>query len=128
MFRNPSKSIKTFGEVVCLLGWLFSLIIGIVLLTAAAFRDHPIYENTFWQYIPIPLLVSAGCAVIIFGLINFFLMGVFVYGFGEIVEKVNIMSSTMEHGKVDISDETETDNNLVIHSLGNSTVDGYPQK
>ncbi len=89
MFRNVSKNIKTFGEVICLLGWLISLLAGFILLFAAMFQNHVVFANTIFTVVSKGVLVGGGFAVILFGLILSYTFGICIYGIGEAVEKSN---------------------------------------
>lgn len=77
MFDNVSGKLKSVAKVVCVVGIIVSLISGISYMVAEEFWDFG-YSYFF-----------AGCLKAVVGSVLSWVLSLFIYGFGELIEKVN---------------------------------------
>ena len=77
MFKNIGSKIKTLSKVVCWLGIIVSVLVGIIFIAYSAVSG----EN-------VVLGIITGVLCIICGSIASWIGSFFTYGFGEIIDKL----------------------------------------
>jgi hypothetical protein len=77
MFRNVGSKIKTLSKVVCWLGIIVSILIGVIFIASSVISG----ENMIFGII-------MGVICIVGGSIASWIGSFFTYGFGEIIDKL----------------------------------------
>ncbi len=87
MFNNIGGKIKGLAKFLCWLGIILSVIIGVILIIAAASSRSYTFDG-YGERITLSSggSVVAGILVIVFGSLASWIGSFFMYGFGELVE------------------------------------------
>jgi Na+-driven multidrug efflux pump len=88
MFSNIGEKIKKLAIVVCWIGIIFSLVLGIVVVVAPNSIAHYSFNvngNTVASSSNIAAQVITGVIVFVLGSLGSWISSFFLYGFGELV-------------------------------------------
>ncbi len=105
MFDNIGRKIKTLAKWLAYLGFITSVISGIVLLIISLIN----FEHIGWQILLVPIQIVLGCLIS-------WLSVIILYGFGELIDKVseiekNTRTNTKTHSYSDRRQEQKASNN-----------------
>ena len=93
MFKNPGKSLKTYGKIVFIIFVIAAIAGGISMFAAAGNMGRYSSGAAFG-------MVIGGIVVIAVGIFLAYLLSIFVIAFGELVENSTIIRTLMENGAV----------------------------
>jgi len=87
MFNNIGGKIKGLAKFLCWLGIILSVIIGVIMIIAAASSRSYTFDS-YGEKITLSTggSIVAGILVIVFGSLASWIGSFFMYGFGELVE------------------------------------------
>lgn len=87
MFNNIGGKIKGLAKFMCWLGIILSVIIGVIMIIAAASSRSYTFDS-YGEKITLSTggSIVAGILVIVFGSLASWIGSFFMYGFGELVE------------------------------------------
>lgn len=84
MFENVGKKIKTFAKVICWIGIIGSALWGIIYILS---------EGLYLEDIIIAVIIIAG------GVLSSWISSLFIYGFGELIDKTTDISGKLSNVK-----------------------------
>lgn len=97
MFRNIGKKLKTVAKVVCWIGIIASVVMGVILIIAGSNGSNTI---DYYGNIAISTQgtnnVVAGIIVIVVGSLSSWVGSLLIYGFGQLIEDNSEMRKIME--------------------------------
>ncbi|MBQ6672275.1 MAG: hypothetical protein IKR80_03925 [Spirochaetales bacterium] len=87
MFNNIGGKIKGLAKFMCWLGIILSVIIGVIMIIAAASSRSYTFDS-YGEKITLSTggSIVAGILIIVFGSLASWIGSFFMYGFGELVE------------------------------------------
>jgi len=87
MFNNIGGKIKGLAKFLCWLGIILSVIIGVIMIIAAASSRSYTFDS-YGEKITLSTggSIVAGILIIVFGSLASWIGSFFMYGFGELVE------------------------------------------
>lgn len=89
MFKNIGRKIKTLAKVVCWLGIIFSVLLGVMIMlgSASAAQFVTQYEQSGTQIaISSGASIVLGIIVIVVGVLASWIGSFMTYGFGQLIE------------------------------------------
>lgn len=109
LFDNPGKKIKTFAKIAFVIECIGAIITGIILFFVATFE----YEDEILALVSLAVLFGGPCAA--------YMMTIFIYAFGELVDNTNSINDTLSNKNT--GDKTPS-NNTNSHSNDNKQGEG----
>ena len=91
MFKNPGRSLKTYGKIVFVIFVIAAIAGGISMFATAGNMGRYSGGAAFG-------MVIGGIVVIAVGIFLAYLMSIFVIAFGELVENSTVIRTLMENG------------------------------
>lgn len=86
MFRNIGSKIKTLSKVVCWLGIIISILIGLIFIVASIMSGNGVVFG-----------IIMGVICIVGGSIASWIGSFFTYGFGEIIDKLTEIANNTKN-------------------------------
>lgn len=87
MYSNIGGKIKVLAKIICIIGIIVSVISGLGIIIVSSIGYNP------------GLSVFGGLLVIVLGVLFSWLSTFFIYGFGELIEKVTEIESEIRNQK-----------------------------
>ncbi len=87
MYSNIGGKIKVLAKIICIIGIIVSVISGLGIIIVSSISYNP------------GLSVFGGLLVIVLGVLFSWLSTFFIYGFGELIEKVTEIESEIRNQK-----------------------------
>lgn len=87
MYSNIGGKIKVLAKIICIIGIIVSVISGLGIIIVSSISYNP------------GLSVFGGLLVIVLGILFSWLSTFFIYGFGELIEKVTEIESEIRNQK-----------------------------
>ena len=98
MFSNIGEKIKKLAMIICWIGIIFSLILGVVVVVApSSIRYHlNVNGNTVASNSNIAAQVISGVLVFVIGSLASWISSFVVYGFGELISNSKKIADALE--------------------------------